>query len=184
MRELGHLVSEYVTINEPNVYAAEGYYFGNWPPGKKSMKDASQVLSVMAAAHIRSYRLIHNLRRELGFSGTKVGFSIQFRASEGKTSINPLHLPPLHRGEKLFQSAMVEAMAMGRFAKPLKNYARARQRPYCDFHGSATAGPPPPKKGRQKRSVLGALFSGARQCAQAMSDMCRCPFTLRKQRVY
>ena len=63
VRELGHLVSEYITINEPNVYAAEGYYFGNWPPGKKSLKDAGQVLSVMAAAHIRSYRLIHNLRR-------------------------------------------------------------------------------------------------------------------------
>jgi len=178
VRELGHLVSEYVTINEPNVYAAEGYYFGNWPPGKKSMKDASQVLSVMAAAHIRSYRLIHNLRRELGFSGTKVGFSIQFRASEGKTSINPLHLPPLHRGEKLFQSAMVEAMAMGRFAKPLKNYARARQRPYCDFHGLSYYGRPAAssKKGAAKNDQSWEPYSqGLVKCAQALFEICPLP---------
>jgi beta-glucosidase len=32
VENLGDLVSEYITINEPNVYAVQGYYFGTWPP--------------------------------------------------------------------------------------------------------------------------------------------------------
>lgn len=38
VRRLGHLVDEYITINEPNVYATGAYYFGEFPPGKKSVK--------------------------------------------------------------------------------------------------------------------------------------------------
>lgn len=33
---LSDLCTDYVTINEPNVYAVNGYIFGSWPPGKKS----------------------------------------------------------------------------------------------------------------------------------------------------
>jgi beta-glucosidase len=178
VRELGHLVSEYITINEPNVYAAEGYYFGNWPPGKKSLKDAGQVLSVMAAAHIRSYRLIHNLRRGLGFSDTRVGFAIQFRASEGKNTINPLYLPSVLRSEKLFQSAITEAMAMGKFTKPLKNYARARQRRYCDFHGLSYYGQieSHSRKGAAKHDQPWEPYPpGIVKCAQMLNDICPLP---------
>ncbi len=61
---LGHLVSEYITFEEPNLYALNGYFLGIWPPGKKSINAAAQVMSVMTAAHMRCYRLIHDLRRK------------------------------------------------------------------------------------------------------------------------
>lgn len=31
---LGSLVAEYITINEPNVYATNSYYFGEWHIGR------------------------------------------------------------------------------------------------------------------------------------------------------
>lgn len=32
VESVGDLVSEYITINEPNVYAFNGYFDGSWPP--------------------------------------------------------------------------------------------------------------------------------------------------------
>lgn len=34
VKSFGDLVSEYITINEPNVYATNSYFFGDWPPGE------------------------------------------------------------------------------------------------------------------------------------------------------
>ncbi|HCB99658.1 MAG TPA: glycoside hydrolase family 1 protein, partial [Ruminococcaceae bacterium] len=38
VERLGDLVSEFITINEPNVLMLNGYVIGIWPPGKKSLK--------------------------------------------------------------------------------------------------------------------------------------------------
>ena len=50
--QFGDLCCEYVTINEPNVYAVNGYTFGEWPPGKKSVPLTLKVMRNMARAHI------------------------------------------------------------------------------------------------------------------------------------
>ena len=34
VKAFGDIVSEYITINEPNVYATMSYYYGDWPPGE------------------------------------------------------------------------------------------------------------------------------------------------------
>ena len=47
VESVGDLVSEYITINEPNVYAYNGYLEGAWPPGRKSfleMRDRKSVV--------------------------------------------------------------------------------------------------------------------------------------------
>jgi beta-glucosidase len=35
--ELGPLVDDYITINEPNVYSTNSLFYGTWPPEKKSL---------------------------------------------------------------------------------------------------------------------------------------------------
>ena len=91
---LGHLCDDYVTINEPNVYALNGYRDGIWPPGKKNLKSAMRAMSVMASAHIRAYRLIHRLRREMGLRGTRVGVALHMRSFAPKNRANPRTAPP------------------------------------------------------------------------------------------
>ena len=46
-------VTEYITVNEPNVYAMKGYFLGEWPPGKKSLRRAARVMSVLTVAHVQ-----------------------------------------------------------------------------------------------------------------------------------
>lgn len=134
VQAIGHLVSEYITINEPNSYAANGYLFGLWPPGKKSASAASNVMSNLASAHIKAYRLIHDVRRSLGFRDTKVSVAIHLRVFEPKNRINPLNLTAAVQAERWFQTALTEAVVTGEFRRPLRNNGRDRKGTYCDFY--------------------------------------------------
>ena len=74
---LGDLVPEWVTINEPNVYLESTYSSAIFPPEKPSMINYYKGLRNMAAAHIATYKQIHDLRRKMGFaSGTRVGVEV------------------------------------------------------------------------------------------------------------
>ncbi len=134
IRSFGHLVSEYITINEPNVYALLGYYHGAWPPGHRSSAEMFNVMSNMAAAHVRAYKLIHDMRRSMGFKNSKVSFAMHLRVFEPKNSLNPLDRASCITVERLFQTALAEAMMTGEFKAPLKNVGRVRKGSYSDFH--------------------------------------------------
>jgi beta-glucosidase len=60
--ELGDLCDTWCTINEPNVYSAQGYFNGKFPPGHTSMGEYFQVLHNLLAAHARAYHTIHQLQ--------------------------------------------------------------------------------------------------------------------------
>ncbi len=64
VEELGDLVTLWCTINEPNVYAYQGYLLGVWPPGKRSFRLCFRVLRNMVLAHAAAYRAIHRLQAD------------------------------------------------------------------------------------------------------------------------
>lgn len=134
IRSIGHLASEYITINEPNVYALNGYLAGAWPPGEKNLGAAWNVVSNMATAHIKAYRLIHDMRRGMGFRDTKVSFANHLRVFAPKNKMNLLHRANAAEAERLFQGSMTLAMATGEFKRPMRNNGRDRRGAYCDFH--------------------------------------------------
>ena len=106
----GPLVNEYITINEPNVYAANGYLFGIWPPGAKSLIKTLKVMSVLEAAHIEAYRAIHRLRGEMGYTDTKVSFANHVRVFEPEDPGNPFHRFCAKTMERLFQGRLSRAL--------------------------------------------------------------------------
>jgi beta-glucosidase len=59
--QLGDLVTLWCTMNEPNVYAALGYLFGEHAPGEKSLLLYFRVLGNLLRAHAAAYRVIHSL---------------------------------------------------------------------------------------------------------------------------
>lgn len=134
VKNIGHLVNEYITINEPNVYAVNGYFFGSWPPGKKNAGATIEVMSNLAAAHIKAYRLIHDVRRSMGFRDSKVSFANHLRVFEPKSHYNPAQVASAKLTESYFQGLLTRAMLTGEFRKPLKNNGRVRRGAYCDFH--------------------------------------------------
>ena len=134
VKELGDLVSEYITINEPNVYATSGLFFGIWPPGKKSIRLTFRVLNHMCACHIKAFKLIHQLRGDMGYADTKVGYAHHMRVFAPKNPKNIWHrlcTPLLHR---LFQSCISRAYLTGKACFPLKRVKGVDAGLYCDFH--------------------------------------------------
>ncbi|MFW0837954.1 MAG: glycoside hydrolase family 1 protein [Candidatus Komeilibacteria bacterium] len=61
VKQLGDLVDYWITINEPMVYASQGYLAAVWPPQEKSLWKTKKVINNLARAHILAYRTIHNL---------------------------------------------------------------------------------------------------------------------------
>ena len=134
VRTVGHLVEDYVPISQPNLYAWNAWYAGAWPPEKKSALSARAAASVLTAAHIESYRLIPALRRELGLRDTRVGASIYMRMLRARNGKPALRIAGAGTADRLFQSAMSEAMVCGSFSPYVKNLLRAKKGTYCDFH--------------------------------------------------
>lgn len=53
-------VRYWVTVNEPVVYAYNGYLTGLWPPQHRSLLQTLAVLDTFKHAHVQAYRLIHD----------------------------------------------------------------------------------------------------------------------------
>lgn len=135
VRLFSDLVDEYVTVNEPNVFAYKGYFEGVFPPGGHSLRLTCRVQSVMAACHIRAYELIHKLRIEMGYTNTRVGFAHHARVFESKSARNPWHRFCRQLTERVFQGAVARACLLGRFGFPLRRFGGVESGEYADFLG-------------------------------------------------
>jgi len=135
VESFGDLVSEYITINEPNVYATMSYFYGDWPPGEKSMNKAIEVMSNMAVCHIKAYELIHKIRKRMGYDDTKVSFAHHVRVFDPENPRNPWHRICTKLTERFFQGALTYVMFTGQFKWPLKKDKDITPGEYIDFIG-------------------------------------------------
>lgn len=69
--ELGTSVRLIITINEPEVYAAESYYHQTWPPAVRDRYKWWRVINNLAYAHRQSAKAIHRLNRRYKVSIAK-----------------------------------------------------------------------------------------------------------------
>jgi beta-glucosidase len=131
VEKLSTWVTDWITINEPNVYLYFGYFDGIWPPGHKGdisgfMKGASH----LCQAHCQAYELIHQLQ-----SDAKVGVAHHLRVFDPANRW-PLTKAAVKLTEFVFQGMFLEAMTTGKFQKPLTAKASGiRQGNYADFIG-------------------------------------------------
>ena len=133
VNSFGDIVAEYITINEPNVYATMSYYYGDWPPGEKSMSNTIKVMANMTICHIKAYEIIHHTRHDMGFNDTKVSFANHIRIFDPKGKNNPWHRFCARLLNRLFQGAVTEAMTTGNFKWPLKRDKDIQEGEYLDF---------------------------------------------------
>lgn len=129
----GDIVSEYITINEPNVYATNSYYFGEWPPGEKSILTTFAVMTNMTICHIKAYQQIHRMRCQMGFQVTKVSFANHVRVFDPRNPKNPWHMICAKLLERFFQGAVTEAMLTGKRKWPIKRSKEITPGEYSDF---------------------------------------------------
>ncbi|MEK7637226.1 MAG: glycoside hydrolase family 1 protein [Patescibacteria group bacterium] len=68
VRELGDLITYWVTINEPTIYSTNAHLVGYWPPEQRNIAAAWAVIRNFVLAHRLAYQIIHR-----HFSTAKVG---------------------------------------------------------------------------------------------------------------
>lgn len=132
LESFGDLCADYVTLNEPNVFAVNGYLFAEWPPEQKSLTVTLRVMNVFIDAHIAAYKLIHRLRREKGFDSTRVSFAHHMRVFHPlKDNIINRLSASIHRF--LFQDGLARACFRGEFRWPFRNVGKHGKGQYVDF---------------------------------------------------
>lgn len=131
----GDLCREWIPVNEPNVFAFNGYMDGSWPPGEKDMGLALRVMRHLAVCHMEAYKLIHAIRKAKGWEGeTRVGLAVHLRV------FDPLSRSPLDRlaanfVQWMFQGAVTHAMTTGRLTWPLGHGTPCGTGIFSDFTG-------------------------------------------------
>ena len=135
VESFGDIVSEYITINEPNVYATNSLLWGEWPPEKKSMGSLVRAFSNMAAAHVLAYEYIHKARREKGYDDTLVSFANHLRVFAPANPKNLFHRIASSLSKYLFQDAITAAMMTGKCRFPVMRRKGIAKGKYYDFIG-------------------------------------------------
>ncbi|MBW1847118.1 MAG: glycoside hydrolase family 1 protein [Deltaproteobacteria bacterium] len=131
---LGDLVSDWVTINEPNVYLIFGYVYGTWPPGKQSIRMYFNGAKNMIASHIAVYKKIHALASEKGLRHVKVGTCHHLRIFQpkNKSFVEKTICSIL---ERVFHDIFITGMAEGKLLWPLGSGYPFGRGDYQDFFG-------------------------------------------------
>lgn len=134
--EFGDLCSEYCTINEPNVYCLESYMDGKYPPGHRgNMFGYIKASRNLIKAHLKSYKMIHKIRKEKNFLGeTRVGFAHHLAVVE-PISQNPLTVYSRHAIDYVFHTIFSIGFIEGRLVFPLGNEFPEGAGIFCDFIG-------------------------------------------------
>lgn len=82
---LKEYVTMWVTINEPNIFAALAYQQGQFPPGKKDFSAARVVIANLLRAHSAAYNAIHQIQPQ-----AQVGIAPQYLSIHPQNSWSPL----------------------------------------------------------------------------------------------
>lgn len=133
---LGSRVSEYGTINEPNVFLNDTYLDGKYPGGEKGnvikyFKSAKNMIE----AHIRCYESIHRLRDENSFKGeTKVGIIHHLSYFELNTK-RPFFKLTKRFISHSFHDLFLNGMIYGKLGFPFFGKRLRKKGTYADFMG-------------------------------------------------
>lgn len=109
VESFGDLCDAFVTFNEPNVYAVQGYLGGIFPPGHVGdLVSVRKVLVTMARAHAAAYRAIKTLR-----SDAVVGFTQNVARFSPEDPRSPLDAALARMHQSTFDDSFIHAICGG-----------------------------------------------------------------------
>lgn len=129
---LQDLCDFWITINEPNVYAVQGYELGTFPPGERYIARTFQVLHNLLQAHVAAFYTIRRLQ-----PGAQIGYCLHYRLFDPANPLSPLDRAVAKAQDTYFNWSILRAGETGRFhfpvnalVSPIAGASGAR-----DFHG-------------------------------------------------
>jgi beta-glucosidase len=130
---LGDLCADWTTFNEPNVYAALGYFLGEFPPGQKGrFIRAARVTRNLCLAHAAAYRTIHERQ-----PNTNVGWAqhfVVFKPRRPKSAVDRWLSAFVDRR---FNDNFAESILTGQAPFPFNNFGQtlSEVKDTCDYVG-------------------------------------------------
>jgi beta-glucosidase len=116
---LGDLVDLWCTINEPNVYAAESFLLGLWPPEKHDIRASFRVIRNQLVAHAFAYRAIHRLQ-----AAARVGLAQHMRVFDPSDRSSILDRWAARMQDRLFNEIVLTPPMDGVLRFPLGSGTR------------------------------------------------------------
>ncbi len=129
---LRDLCDFWVTINEPNVYATQGYITQSFPPGEQNLLRGLRVLRNLMQAHVEAFYAIRRLQPV-----SMVGYCLHYRLFDPASVLSPLDRGVAAIQESFFNWAALQAAETGQFSFPLNLVLSsiARAAGARDYHG-------------------------------------------------
>ena len=109
---LSDKVHLWCTINEPTIFAFQGYVRGVFPPGRKNIMSSWRVLRNLIKAHTQVYRTLKKMENG---SDAQIGLVHQYLKFQSYSSWNPLEKVPGLLFNHLLNDAVIEFLQTGCF---------------------------------------------------------------------
>jgi beta-glucosidase len=127
---LGEFCDLWCTINEPNVFAVQGYLEGVFPPGKRDLRAAMRVGRNVMRAHALAYRRLHALQPQ-----ARVGFAHNVRFFDPANPRSPLDRWAAGLHDRGFNECFLSSVRRGWWMLPLGFGPALRLRRSLDWVG-------------------------------------------------
>lgn len=109
----GAWCQDWLTFNEPNVYAVFGYMFGEFPPAKRgALRECATVLSNIHRAHALAYERIHRAQKN-----ASVGMTIHWTDFQPATN-SPADRLLAHSYDAVFNRSSLQLLRTGSIQFP------------------------------------------------------------------
>lgn len=131
-RALGDVCDFWVTLNEPNVYAVQGYQMGEFPPGERDLLLTLRVLHNLMRAHVESFYIIRSQQPQ-----ARIGYCLHYRLFDPAIPFSPLDRAVAGVQESFFNWSVLKAAEEGSFAFPFNLLTQPIRRALGarDYHG-------------------------------------------------
>lgn len=129
---LGDRVSMWCTLNEPLVFATQGYLLGRFPPGKRRLRLTFRVAENLLRGHAAAYHAIKQARPNAHVGLAKHQVSLVPRRPSW------LHRPALRLLRQTFNRAFVDALLSGELRFPGYRVSVTEARDTLDWLGLNT----------------------------------------------
>ncbi len=122
----------WVTINEPNVYATQGYELGVFPPGEQDIVRTFQVLRNLLQAHVEAFYTIRLLQ-----PAAQIGYCLHYRLFDPANPLSPLDRCAAGLQDTFFNWIVLKASETGSFTFPTSLFlpSIAKAAGTRDYHG-------------------------------------------------
>ncbi len=136
MEKLGDKVEYWITINEPNILAILGYYFGQWPPFKHNFNDTLTVLKNMLKAHALAYKMMNEFaKNNSGTLSPKIGIAKAVTAFHPCSLFSFKDRLAAHSRNIFHNHSFIKSLVKGKIFLPRIKQEKLIQKNTIDFIG-------------------------------------------------